>query len=284
MVDSGVPLVKTVLHPSDFTESSDTAFAHALAIALRRHTRLTMLHVGRGRPTRETWSSFPGVRETLIRWGLLDAGSPRAAVVEELNVRIDKIAVKASDRVAGIVEFLEKHPAELMVLATEGRDGLAQWLRPSVAERSARRSETMTLFVPKGARGFVSMDDGSARVRNILVPVDRKPRPDAALEMAARATQALGDGDVSIHLLHVADSGKRAPALHPPEVAGCKWHSSVRQGEPVDVIVSLAESVSADLVIMATEGHEGFLDALRGSTTEQVLRRSPCPVLAVPVP
>jgi nucleotide-binding universal stress UspA family protein len=34
---------------------------------------------------------------------------------------------------------------------------------------------------------------------------------------------------------------------------------------------------------MATEGHQGFLDALRGSTTERVLRGALCPVLAVPV-
>lgn len=32
---------------------------------------------------------------------------------------------------------------------------------------------------------------------------------------------------------------------------------------------------------MATKGHEGFLDALRGTTTERVLRQAECPVLAV---
>jgi len=32
---------------------------------------------------------------------------------------------------------------------------------------------------------------------------------------------------------------------------------------------------------MPTAGHQGFLDALRGSTTEQVLRKAPCPVLAI---
>jgi len=37
-----------------------------------------------------------------------------------------------------------------------------------------------------------------------------------------------------------------------------------------------------DMIGMATAGHHGFLDALRGSTTERVLRRSPCPLLAVP--
>jgi nucleotide-binding universal stress UspA family protein len=38
----------------------------------------------------------------------------------------------------------------------------------------------------------------------------------------------------------------------------------------------------ADLIAMATEGHKGFLDVLRGSTTERVLRDARCPVLAVP--
>jgi nucleotide-binding universal stress UspA family protein len=33
---------------------------------------------------------------------------------------------------------------------------------------------------------------------------------------------------------------------------------------------------------MVTEGSHGFLDALRGSTTQQIIRQAPCPVLAIP--
>jgi nucleotide-binding universal stress UspA family protein len=33
---------------------------------------------------------------------------------------------------------------------------------------------------------------------------------------------------------------------------------------------------------MATAGHQGLFDDLRGSTTERVLRDAPCPVLAIP--
>ena len=43
-----VPLVDSVLHPTDFSSASDTAFAHALAIALIRKTKFTILHVGAG--------------------------------------------------------------------------------------------------------------------------------------------------------------------------------------------------------------------------------------------
>jgi nucleotide-binding universal stress UspA family protein len=35
-------------------------------------------------------------------------------------------------------------------------------------------------------------------------------------------------------------------------------------------------------MVFTTEGHRDFFDALRGSTTERVLRASHCPVLAVP--
>ena len=44
----------------------------------------------------------------------------------------------------------------------------------------------------------------------------------------------------------------------------------------------LAQELGCDLIVMPTEGHQGILDMLRGSTTERVLRRAPCPVLAVP--
>ncbi len=49
-------------------------------------------------------------------------------------------------------------------------------------------------------------------------------------------------------------------------------------------IVAAAEDPPADLIALSTAGRHGFLDALRGSTTERVLRQARCPVLAVPVP
>ena len=44
-----------------------------------------------------------------------------------------------------------------------------------------------------------------------------------------------------------------------------------------------ARQRSIDLVALATRGRTGVLVALRGCTTERLLARSPCAVLAVPV-
>lgn len=276
---SDAPFVQSVLHPTDFSESSEHAFAYALAIALRRDARLTMLHSGSEHPTRETWSSFPGVRDTLTRWKLLDEGSPRSAILDELHLRVEKIAVRSGSAVSAVADFVEDHPTDLIVLATEGREGLARWLRPSVAERAARKSETMTLFVPQHARDFISLDDGSAHLTRIVVPVDERPSPSGALEVAARAAGVFGKGAVAIDVLHVGTVMPRLSLLK-----GVVWNEMVQAGDPVDEIVRIAERHRAGLIVMATAGHEGFVDALRGSTTEQVLRRAPCPVLAVPAP
>jgi hypothetical protein len=40
--------------------------------------------------------------------------------------------------------------------------------------------------------------------------------------------------------------------------------------------------MATNLIVMATDGRNGFLDALRGSHSERVLRRTPCPLLAIP--
>jgi nucleotide-binding universal stress UspA family protein len=54
-------------------------------------------------------------------------------------------------------------------------------------------------------------------------------------------------------------------------------------GDIEEQVLRTAEQGKADLIVMATEGHHGFLDALRGSTTERIVRAADCPVLAVPV-
>ena len=66
-----------------------------------------------------------------------------------------------------------------------------------------------------------------------------------------------------------------------PEIPDVNWIIDNRAGDVVQEILAEAEKM-VDLIIMSTAGHDGFLDALRGSVTQQVLRAAPCPLLAVP--
>jgi nucleotide-binding universal stress UspA family protein len=139
----------------------------------------------------------------------------------------------------------------------------------------------MSLFVPHGVkRAPVSLAGGILSVHNILVPVDHHPHPGTALEFARRAAEAIGDGVVTITLLHVGDA--HFPAQRLENGPNWSWRVKTCAGDSVAQIIKTANEIQAELIVMTTTGHNGVLDVLRGSTTEQVLRRSPCPLLAVP--
>jgi nucleotide-binding universal stress UspA family protein len=270
------PFVRSIFHPSDFSKTSELAFAHALAIALIRRTELVIMHAGRANIG--DWARFPPVRKTLERWQVLAPGSPRSAVFEKLAVRVTKVSARGNPVQASIAH-IEKQKPDLVVLATRGKHGLPLWLKPSVSQAIARRSNAMTLFVPRGCRGIVSVD-GVIRLRRILLPIDHQPDGQEAVIRAVRAAAAFGDDVVEIVALHA--NGSTVPQLDYPKSKACSWKELRRNGDVARIILDAGRN--ADLIVMATEGRQGALDALRGSVTEQVVRGADCPVLAVPAP
>lgn len=63
----------------------------------------------------------------------------------------------------------------------------------------------------------------------------------------------------------------------PAEVRG-ELHT--RLGQPADVIVSLAEEIDADLVVIGSHGYGG-IDRVLGTTAAKVVNKAPCSVLVV---
>jgi nucleotide-binding universal stress UspA family protein len=275
---STASVIRSVLHPSDFSEASLVAFAHALKAALLARSKLALLHVSD--EDEMEWTEFPGVRETLERWKLLPAGSPRSAVAE-LGIDVFKVIGRGPDPVEGVLGYIEQNGADLVVLATH-HHGL-DWLHKSISEPVARKSGEMTLFVPAGARGFVSLTDGSVSLRNILIPIAETPEPQSAIAGAVRLVQQLKCENGKFTLLHVGENGS-VPAVVTPDVAGWTWHKITKEGNVIEVILETARKADADLILMSTNGRSGFLDALRGSHSERVLRHAPCPLLAIPEP
>jgi len=55
-------------------------------------------------------------------------------------------------------------------------------------------------------------------------------------------------------------------------------------GEPVKAILSEARRLDADLIVVGSHGHGLLFDALVGSTSAGILRKSTIPVLVVPIP
>lgn len=275
------PSIGSVLHPTDFSQASASAYHHALRVALGLKSYLDILHVGASGPEGAIWADFPKVRQSLADWDLLAEDSPKGDVEAKLGIKVRKVQILEDDPAEAMLDYLDDVHVNIIVLSTRGHAGPPRWLEPSISERLSRESSTITLFVPEGARGFVDGDTGRVGLKRILLPVDRTPHPQLAIETAGILLEALGAEDAMIDVLHVG--GKETlPALDAPRDWGGGFRITLHQGKPVDTILAAQQSAKAELIVMATEGHHGFLDAFRGSTTERIVRQADCPVLAVP--
>ena len=271
-----------LLHPTDFSFGSEVAFGHALSIALAKKSGLSVLHVGEAN-NNIPWDKFPGVRETLTNWGLLDSDAKRTEVYDRLGITVEKVETQTRSVVDGITEFgvIHKYGTDMLVLATEGRDGLPRWLKPSKAERVARNVRLPALFVPDSS-SMVNLGDGSINLKSILIPIDHSPDPQYAINYIVNMLSDMNISGSEITLLHIGDD-QHFPDIETPNYVDFSFEKQSRKGETVANIISTAQAQQSQLIVMATNGHDGFLDALRGSNSERVLRESLCPVLTLPV-
>jgi len=276
--DHSSPVLDSVLFASDFSAGSLTAFHHALKAALVAKSKFTILHLSPD--VAAAWTEFPGVRETLERWGLLPPDSPRSAV-PQLGIDVHKVVTRAQTPLKSVLDHLKANPVDLIVLATHANDDHAGWMKESVTDPLARKAGQMTLCVPDGAAGFVSARDGAVTLDNILIPIATKPDPQPAVAAAARLAVRLQRPRGTFKLLHIGEPDSM-PAVQCPTVPGWEWKKVTRTGDVIQGIVETAGTESADLIVMSTDGRNGFLDALRGSHSERVLRSATCPLLTVP--
>jgi hypothetical protein len=107
------------------------------------------------------------------------------------------------------------------------------------------------------------------------------PTPVPAVEYAARIGRAV-EAPLEVTLFHVGDSAFM-PMARLPDIPKITWRVVHKPGEVVDTILEAARKRKSDLIMMTTAGQDGFLDAFRGTVTEQVLRCAPCPLLAIPM-
>jgi nucleotide-binding universal stress UspA family protein len=264
--------LQSVVHPTDFSQAGLDAFAHALRLAVAAKGHFYILHVGL--ETEADWVEFPRVREMLAAWGMIAPDAPQSAVASELGLRVEKGIIDADDPVRGVEAFVDQHRCDLLVLMTHARSTPQRWLRGSIAEATARHAHAPTLFLREDQRGFIDRETGAISVQTILMPIDGSvPYQDACRWVAG--FERLVASSARVHPLHVGSST-------PKNAGEFEGMIDVREGPIVETIVSVAEEIGANIVVMPTAGRHGLFDALRGSVTERVLREAPCPVLAVP--
>lgn len=283
MPDSSQQITPRIIVTTDFSLESERAFYHALAIAVARQARLTVLHTGSESRDAVPWQKFPGVRETLAGWGLLPADAPRATVAEMLNVVVAKMSVRDDDPRQGITDYLRKHPTDLLVMATEGRTGLARMLNPSVADTVSYLTNSHTLMLPRHGRNFVDASTGRAQLKRVLCALDNDHDPRPAVAYLRQWLPAFGgDADMQILWLQTGQPDAVQDILL-PQSPGQTWRQERRAGEPTKTIIDSAREFAADLVVLNTRSPLSPMARMRGNRNDRILRELNIPLLSVPI-
>jgi len=277
--DPPLPL-KRILHPTDFSPESQSAFVHALRIAVAARAELDIIHI-ETTPSASDIERFPQVRETLSRWGMLRDGATSSDVAK-LGITVRKLSIQAENPGVGIMQFLGRHHEDLIVLATHHRSAIGRWFHPDIATRIAVRSHIATMFVPEDSHGFVRPLDGRSSLQRVILPVDSAPSPQTAIDLSAAMVRSLMQNDApTFSVMHVGPKPLQNMKVHFPPDSDWNWEWLARSEHVVNDIVTVAKQKSANLIAMTTEGHTCWKDILSGCTTENVVHKAPCPVLAV---
>jgi nucleotide-binding universal stress UspA family protein len=135
--------IKTILHPTDFSERSDFAFQLACSLARDCGARLVLVHVT---PTVVVSGELvaippfpPDVWKTLQEQ-LANLRSP------DPKVRVEH-HLKEGDPATEILRLAQETKCNLIVMGTHGRTGFGRLLMGSVAEQVVRRASCPVLTV-----------------------------------------------------------------------------------------------------------------------------------------
>ena len=139
------------------------------------------------------------------------------------------------------------------------------------------------------------------KIDRIVVAVDGSENSLVAVEWAAGLARLVDAEVVAVHalgLLEAVGSDELAPTFPRREeirhafettwcaaldAAGVRARRVMHDGPAVNVILSVADEVDADVIVVGSRGLGGYPELLLGSTSTQVAQSSHRPVMIVPV-
>ena len=143
--------IRTILHPTDFSDHSMIALHVAGSLARLHGANLIALHVvgsadlGFGEPDDEPAVGAPPVDRSALEEQLRRLQTP------DLGIKLEA-RVGEGDPVSEILRTAEELQCELIVLGTRGRADASRMLLGSVAEAVARRARCAVVTVRGPAR------------------------------------------------------------------------------------------------------------------------------------
>jgi nucleotide-binding universal stress UspA family protein len=293
---------KNILCATDFSDFSNHTVNFGVALAKEFEARLFICHV-------IDLSSVAIYGEFQ-----LDPVGQQNRIMEDANAQLEQLTGdqpvpweplisvgKPADEISRVVE---EKSIDLVITATRGRSGFKRLILGSVTERLIRTLSCPLLVVRSPEHDFVNTAAQEVRLQKILVGCDFSPDSGRAFDHGLSLAQEF---QAELHLAHVIEppiqpnllkeetlvSGENQEDYHnllikklkdmvPEEAANwCTPQTSILEGQPYEELVKYADTRDIDMIVLGVRGHGLVKTLFLGSTTDRVIRNSPCPVLSV---
>jgi acetoin utilization deacetylase AcuC-like enzyme/nucleotide-binding universal stress UspA family protein len=208
------------------------------------------------------------------------------------------VGVVFGDPAEMVQQYCRTHPVALVVAGSQGVKGLRRFLLGTVVERMARMLPCPLLVVRPNRQE-------TPRIRTIGVCSDRSRAGGTLVARAALLARAF---DAELHIFSALEAALDAAVQEPAEIPygqaqselQSRWREKLTAmvpaqlrdsvkvtvslvfGDAADEIPALARREPLDLLLVGVRHRSILGQWMVGSTTEALLRRAPCPVLAVP--
>jgi nucleotide-binding universal stress UspA family protein len=287
----GFTMFQQILCPVDFSEASRHAIQYAVALARLHRSVLTALHVSPQEPAES--------RRLATEAAVLFDSATQTGIKVEVLVECGQPAHQILTRAAAL-------PADVIVMGTHGAGGFEHLMLGSVAEKVLRKATCPVFTVPPHAP-FTP----GATFKKIVCAVDFSEWSLGALDKACILAEESGGAVTAVHVIEWPWHEPPVPQLEglPPEQAAalleyrryqetmakcrldavtkdvgggrCRIQTRVAHGKPYAELLCAVERERADLVVMGVHSRSALDVFFFGSTTHQIVRRAPCPVLTL---
>jgi len=270
--------MKTILVPTDLSAQANVALPVAVSLARQYNADVLVLHY-------LTLAIVdPGLSEgaTTIAHYLDEQTAKAQSALKELCARHQTDAVRVmpvlSRHEKGLYGAVADEDADLVVLASHGADGWAEWLMGSNAEHFVQNADCPVLVVKQA--------DPSFAPKKVLFALDADDR------LKTQFSSPLSTVDSHREFLFVTTP-------HDPRVAeGIReWVDELAQARQLtnyhltilphrvvhEGIIEHAQQHSFDLIVLFTSQRKGFWHFFTGSVAEDVVNHAQMPVLVIPL-
>jgi nucleotide-binding universal stress UspA family protein len=294
--------IQAIVCAVDFSPFSPLVVDHAVAIARRAAVPLFLFHAVHD-PQDEVHPTAVFERGGDLDHLTDDARQRIQALMTDAAVDWESV-VRFGEPVEQTVAFVSSLPPSLVVSASHGLSGFRRFFIGTVVERMTRALDRPMLVVKAGQgedhgrfngfRSAVVSCDGNGYWQR-MAPLLPLLQPDAAsrilmvhalegpMEEVMTDSDAVSYGQVQQALQDRLDRRLRAQGRrmfpHADQIS-----AAIAPGVPQEMVLELAQERASDLIVVGVR-HSGKVGRwISGSTTEALLRRSPCSVLTVPEP